>query len=300
MSLSTLSKINLAFLLLTGCCCPYKGTIEIPTHWHSCLDLCTYERPPCFLWWEIFGDPVLTFLIEQAECYHHDHSMAGEVGRNYFELRGLQAKRQLLQENLKVQKGILSLTEGLTTLSEIEQNQIKPHLTTLDTQDAQFALEIDKTIFHLSTLAGYTPDALFDSLLPPSPLPELPACLPLASPCEVIASNRETEEARRIYGQKQDRLTFYNYENKVLHLLEEKETAIASLHYQLQQLAHFNTNKEIKVKSYQLTRDLYHQGIVDERVLAAALMEVFAAESTLIELKTKLLQTFVTLYHSDN
>lgn len=312
MSLSTLSKINLVFFLVTGCC-PYKDSIDIPQCWHTPLEQgITLSEPACFLWWEPFCDTWLTFLIEQAQCYNDDVKLAAlqseekrresinnitaEVGKTYFELRGFQAKQQLLLEHLKGQKEIFTLSEGLTTLSEIDQNELKLSLNTLQAQASQIALSIDKTIFHLSTLAGYSPEDLYNCLYALSPLPELPGYFPLERPMEVITHHPAAEEARKMYCKNQDRPSFYLYEKKVFQILEETENALATLHYQLHQLAYLKSNKQLKAANSQLAHDLYMQGIIDERTLQTARMELFSAEIALIELKTQFLVNYVALY----
>lgn len=323
MFLSILKKNNIyifwLLVVLTSCSsrfCPYEEAIEIPCDWHTPLKGgITVENPACFLWWTALEDPLLTAFIEQSAYTNKDvrlaaaqskekmleavNAAAAEIAKNYIELRGLQNRLIVLQANIEAQNQILSLNEGLSTkgfFSVIEQNDNKKSLDTLLMQRSIIGFSVDKTIFHLSTLLGDPAEKLYDTLSLPQKLPELPCDIPIGLPVELMRRNPTIQEAKKAYDKSKNKQAFYNYQKTILSVLEEAETALAAFLFELDKNYYLGDIKSLKADSYYLTKDLYNQGLKDERDVLRAQQEYLMEESAFIQSQADLLNHYVNLY----
>jgi outer membrane protein TolC len=294
----------------------YHEPIEIPCMWQSPIDCgVSLEDPSCFLWWNELNDPELTFLIETASRRNRDvliatlqskekvlsavNAVSFEVAKGYIELRGLQMRLKVLDVTIEAQNEIFVTGKGLSKrgfLSLIDENEDKKNLNLLLEQKFSIELSIQKTIFHLSTLLGFTPGVLSESLCQPQELPELPCFLPVGLPMGLICRNPVVQEIRKGYALAKNEELFLTYQKTILNVLEEAEVALTAFHFEQKKYHYLENTLRIKGESYQLAKDLYNQGFKDERDVLKAHQEFLTEESALIQSKVDLLISYVQLY----
>lgn len=127
-------------------------------------------------------------------------SIAAEVARNYFELRGNQERRAVAARNADNQRQTLALARArLDAGSGTEfdtaraQAQLSATLATLPALDAT----IENTIHRLSVLGGDAPTALQDRLRPVQALPTLPRLTAVGSPADLLRRRADIRAAER-------------------------------------------------------------------------------------------------------
>lgn len=320
-----MSKKNNLFLFvlslwgLTSCStskCFYQETVEVPCNWQTSLECGeTTDDPTCFLWWEALEDPVLTSLIEKASTRNRDvllarlqskeallkaiNAASSEIARTYIELRGLQMQSKLLQENHELQTDIFLINQGLSDkgfLSSIEENEDQNNLNALEVKKAAIDLSIKKTVFHLATLLGYSPGGLNEILCQGKELPELGCNIPIGFPMGVVCRNPSVREARKAYEAARVEATFLQYQKAVLDALESAESALAAFNSEQNNVKVFENTRNLKAETYALTKDLYNQGLKDDRDLLLAHQALILADHALIQSRVALLMSYVNLY----
>lgn len=306
-------------MVTTSCCskfCSEDETIEIPCDWHTPIERgMTLEDPACFRWWEAFDDYLLIALIEKAAAKNKDvrlaasvskenllevvNTVAAEIARNYIELRGLQARSEIFEESIEAEDRVLALNDGLSTkglYSLIEQNESKKNLEALLVQKSQIELGIKKTIFHLSVLVGDPPDSLFESLNLHQKLPEIPTEFPVGLPMELVERNPTIRTSKKVYDSSHNKQAYFSYQKTILNVLEEAEKAITTFQFELDKVGYLNNTRELKNKSHILIRDLYEQGLKDDRDLLRAYQEVLFEDNLFIQSQVELLNSYVNIY----
>jgi len=161
----------------------------------------TRQLPQQDLWdvgfdasWEVdmFGRVARSVRAQQAFVASAEHdvddvqvSIAAEVARTYFELRGAQQQLAVSLRNAENQRHIVKLTEdrlaaGRGTAFDTERAKSVLSLTLAATPalEAQIALNRHR----LATLLGRAPDDLPPAVLQPVPPPVLPDTVNLGSP----------------------------------------------------------------------------------------------------------------------
>ena len=140
-----------------------------------------------------------------AESSQHDLddvqiSVAAEVARTYFDLRGAQRQLAVAQRNATNQQKIVKLTEdrlaaGRGTAFDTERAKSVLYLTLASTPtlEAQIALERNR----LAVLTGRAPDALPAALLDSGALPRLPDTVYVGSPVELVRRRPDVLHAER-------------------------------------------------------------------------------------------------------
>jgi NodT family efflux transporter outer membrane factor (OMF) lipoprotein len=127
-------------------------------------------------------------------------TIMAEVGRDYFELRGIQARLQIAQQNLATQSNILALTRsqaqaGLAQDADVirAQAQVESTAATIPPLVAQV-----RTLSHaLSILVGQEPQALDRELGPAMPLPPNPPVVAVGLPSDLIERRPDLRAAER-------------------------------------------------------------------------------------------------------
>jgi NodT family efflux transporter outer membrane factor (OMF) lipoprotein len=124
-------------------------------------------------------------------------SLHAELAIDYFELRSLDAQKQLLDETLVAYQKALDLTQnrfngGLSSRSEVAQSRTQ--LETTRTQD--IAVSVARATFEhaIAILAGRTPETL---TLPPSPLHITPPVIPVGVPSQLLERRPDIAAAER-------------------------------------------------------------------------------------------------------
>jgi multidrug efflux system outer membrane protein len=140
-----------------------------------------------------------------AESSQHDLddvqiSVAAEVARTYFDLRGAQRQLAVAQRNAANQQKIVKLTEdrlvaGRGTAFDTERAKSVLYLTLASTPllEAQIALERNR----LAVLTGRAPDALPAALLDSGALPRLPDTVYVGSPEQLVRRRPDVLRAER-------------------------------------------------------------------------------------------------------
>lgn len=135
-----------------------------------------------------------------ADLYAVQVSVAAEVARNYFELRGAQEQFAVAQRNadnqtqtLKIAQARLDAGRGTEFDTARAQVLLNNTLATLPTLQAN----IENTIHRLSVLAGEQPTALRDMLAPASALPELPRLVQIGKPEDLLRRRPDIRAAER-------------------------------------------------------------------------------------------------------
>ena len=127
-------------------------------------------------------------------------SLAGEVARNYVELRTSQSRLAIARRNEAAQAETLQLTDfraqaGLVGSVDVEQartnlEQTRAQLPTLESAIAQ-------QMHRLAVLAGQTPEALTASLSEAAPLPSVPESVAIGIPAETLRQRPDVHAAEQ-------------------------------------------------------------------------------------------------------
>ena len=176
----------------------------------------TSQLPTQQLWdvgfdasWEadIFGRVGRTVKAQSALAESSEHgledvqvSVAAEVARTYFDLRGAQRQLAVSQRNAANQRKIVKLTEdrlaaGRGTAFDTERAKSVLYLTLASTPLLESQITLDKN--RLAVLLGRSPDALPAALLDSGTLPRLPDTVYVGSPSELVRRRPDVLRAER-------------------------------------------------------------------------------------------------------
>jgi NodT family efflux transporter outer membrane factor (OMF) lipoprotein len=134
-------------------------------------------------------------------------SVQTELAVDYFELRGLDAQKELLDETIVSYQKALDLTQsryngGLSSKAEVAQ--ARTELETTRSQDIGLAVDRAQFLHAIAVLAGRPPETLS---LPPVPLRAAPPAVPVGLPSQLLerrpdvaAAERRTAEANEQIG----------------------------------------------------------------------------------------------------
>ncbi|HJQ52723.1 MAG TPA: efflux transporter outer membrane subunit [Gemmatimonadaceae bacterium] len=130
-------------------------------------------------------------------------SVASEVARTYFELRGAQRRLAVAERNATNQQKIVRLTEdrlaaGSGTAFDTERAKSVLYLTLSATPSLEAEIAADRN--QLAVLLGKSPDALPAVLLDSAPLPRLPDTLYVGSPEQLVRRRPDVLQAERLYA----------------------------------------------------------------------------------------------------
>lgn len=125
-------------------------------------------------------------------------SLTAEVASTYMDLRGNQQQQQVLQESFRLWEKICSLntdllTAGLITEIDLKQAQAFRDRTKADLQPIEASIKM--AIHRLSILAGRPPATLYSLLLPPQPIPHLPAHIFSGLPSDLLKRRPDIKQA---------------------------------------------------------------------------------------------------------
>ena len=119
----------------------------------------------------------------EADAQDVKVTVAAEVARNYFELRGAQQRRVVAEANAAAQRETLKLTETRTSIGQGDPTDVesaKARLAAIEATIPDFVTAETRANYRLAVLVGERPGAL-DSLL--TPLKDQPA--PLVKPLPI-------------------------------------------------------------------------------------------------------------------
>lgn len=127
-------------------------------------------------------------------------ALAGEVARNYIDLRGFQQRIEVTQRNIQIQTDTLSLTDsryqaGLTSELDVVQAraQLEETRSVLPTLDESARAAVHR----LGVLLGAEPGSLLEELSTPGALPSAPAEVPVGLPSELVRRRPDIRRAER-------------------------------------------------------------------------------------------------------
>jgi len=127
-----------------------------------------------------------------------------ETTANYFELRSLQRRLEIVEDNEQIARKSLELTQLLVSQNlGAEFNVVRARAELSDTiaQKADLKIAIRATAARIAVLTGQHPAALMDSLIASSSeLPD-PRLIPIGVPSDLIARRPDVRAAERRYAQ---------------------------------------------------------------------------------------------------
>lgn len=127
-------------------------------------------------------------------------AVTAEVARNYFELRGLQARRDVVLKNADGQKAALDIARASVDAgrsSELDlQRAIAQYESTLATVP-RIDTAITRTSYRIAVLTGRTPQALQERLAAVEALHTLPDLVPVGTPADLLRRRPDILAAER-------------------------------------------------------------------------------------------------------
>jgi NodT family efflux transporter outer membrane factor (OMF) lipoprotein len=128
----------------------------------------------------------------------------GDVGRAYIDLRGAQAKRQILQQTIAAERELLDLASqrrraGLS--SDIDLVRAAAEASSAEAQLPLLDRQITEDINQLSKLIAREPGALRAELDGAQPIPAVPPRVPIGLPADLARRRPDIREAEaRLHG----------------------------------------------------------------------------------------------------
>lgn len=116
-------------------------------------------------------------------------AIVAEVARSYIELRGLQERLRVAQENAGNQRETLRLVDARFAAgrgTEFDTSRARAQLEATLARVPALEAQVAVTMHRVAVLTGRTPDALIAELQTPMPLPALPARLDAGTPGELL------------------------------------------------------------------------------------------------------------------
>src|SRR3546814_7287725 len=128
-------------------------------------------------------------LALTADLHSAQISVAAEVARTYFELRGAQARYAVAQGNAENQLGTLQYTDARLKYgrgTEFDQQRARAQLATTRARVPDQQIAISNATHRLAVLCGLEPEALNDELVAGDEMPELPRLVRIGKPEEPL------------------------------------------------------------------------------------------------------------------
>lgn len=127
-------------------------------------------------------------------------SVVGEVARTYVELRGLQQRLRVAQENADNQRETLRLVDARLHAgrgTEFDSARVRAQLEVTQSRVPALQAEVAVAMHRLAVLSGRTPDALIAALEPVRALPALPAPLDPGTPGDLLRRRPDVAAAEQ-------------------------------------------------------------------------------------------------------
>lgn len=127
-------------------------------------------------------------------------SVAAEVARQYFTLRGAQYRLDIAERNAKNQNETFELTEKILNAggaSALDVSRARTQLSLTRSTIPPLRAQIDSTINSLSVLTGQVPDALRSSLQNTKALPSLPLTVAVGDVQQLLTRRPDIRSAER-------------------------------------------------------------------------------------------------------
>ncbi len=136
---------------------------------------------------------------EEATYRDAQVTVAAEVARNYFELRGTQKRLAVARENLASEKQSLELTqlrEQAGRGAELDVVRSRARLKATEATIPSFEAAEKQAGYRVAVLLGERPGVLDDELQP-SPVPVFARVLPIGDPAELLRHRPDVRAAER-------------------------------------------------------------------------------------------------------
>jgi NodT family efflux transporter outer membrane factor (OMF) lipoprotein len=127
-------------------------------------------------------------------------TLLGDVAKNYIDVRGLQRRLAVAQENLKAQQETLRLTKirfDAGIASDLEVAQAEGLAQTTAAQIPLLESALKQTVYRLDVLLGAQPGMLWSELARESPIPALPPQARVGMPVELLRRRPDIRSAER-------------------------------------------------------------------------------------------------------
>jgi len=128
-------------------------------------------------------------------------TVAAEVARNYFELRGAQYRLDIAERNAKNQSETYTLTEGMLNAgkaSALDVSRAKTQLGLTRSLIPPLKAQVSASINSLSVLTGQVPNALRNVLSDSKPLPSLPLSVAVGNTKDLLERRPDIRSAERL------------------------------------------------------------------------------------------------------
>ena len=127
-------------------------------------------------------------------------SLLAEVARNYVQVRGLQRRLAVAQDNIRLQDDTVNLTRkrfqsGMT--SQLDVSQAAALLADTRSQVPTLEATLEQTMHQLATLLGQEPGALVAELSGQAPIPPTPPGVPVGLPADLLRRRPDVRRAER-------------------------------------------------------------------------------------------------------
>jgi multidrug efflux system outer membrane protein len=127
-------------------------------------------------------------------------SVAGELARNYFELRGAQGELAVLRRNADNQTETLKVTQARRDAgggTELDVSQARAEVNNTLAAIPQVESTIAHDMHRIGVLTGRHPEALIEELQQPRPLPDLPPLVDIGDPATLLRRRPDIRAAER-------------------------------------------------------------------------------------------------------
>jgi len=127
-------------------------------------------------------------------------TLLGDVAKNYIDVRGLQRRFAVAQENLKAQQETLRLTKirfDAGIASDLEVAQAEGLAQTTAAQIPTLEMALKQTVYRLDVLLGAQPGTLWSELAREVPIPALPPQAHVGMPVELLRRRPDIRNAER-------------------------------------------------------------------------------------------------------
>ncbi len=137
-----------------------------------------------------------SWAAAQASLYAAHVSLSAEVALQYIQLRSLQERLRIAQENLRLQAGTEEMTRwrvqaGLA--ASLDSEQARQSLAQTAAQIPSLQTSIAQSQHALAVLTGQTPAALFETLAPAAAVPQAPAGLAVLLPADTLRQRPDVQ-----------------------------------------------------------------------------------------------------------
>jgi len=141
-----------------------------------------------------------TFSASREDLYAALISLESEVARNYFELRGSQARLRVAQENITTQKKTVDLIQGRFKMglgNELDLANARTELAMTQSQVPSLQISIKESMHQLAILLGKPPESLVAELERQVDIPSVPLRIPVNLPSKLLRQRPDIRAAER-------------------------------------------------------------------------------------------------------